>query len=82
MTMIAIPTQPAPLTPLNLKFDVVYAPREATPPLVGYMVIADCSTDDGYAIVGYEASGDGCTLFRGSLGDTYVRMAGYLRMGA
>jgi hypothetical protein len=82
MGSIAIQTQEAPSSPLNLKFDVVYAPREATPPLVGYMVVAVCEANhgDAFAIIGYEADGNGAELFRGALAEAYVRMATYLRM--
>lgn len=81
MATIAVPTTPAPSTPLNLKFDVVYAPRGESSGHAGYMVVAVCEGDsDAYSIIGYEADGNGAELFRGCLADAYVRMAAFLGM--
>lgn len=78
MTSIAVEVTPAPLTPLNLRFCVTYAPRVPTPPWVGYF--ASEVEPHVYEVFAYEAGGSGAVLFRGALAETFHRFAMHLRM--
>lgn len=78
MTTIPIGLSPAPATPLNLQFGVVYAPRVPTPPFVGYAVSE--VSPSVFEVWGYDSNGGGAVLFSGELLETYRRFATHLRM--
>lgn len=74
-----IQVQPAPSTPLNLQFGVLYAPRIPTPPFVAFDAV-DLGVD-GYAVRGYDATGAATYIHRDrNLPTVYQRFALHLRM--
>jgi len=78
MPSINVPVQPAPSSPLNLQIGVVYAPRQASPPFVGYTCVE--VEPDVFEIWAYDADGFGAVVFRGDLAHAYYRLAAHLGM--
>jgi hypothetical protein len=75
---IEVDLLPAPGTPLNLRFGVVYAPREPHPVFAGYSALE--VQPDVFAVAGYQPDGVVTELSRGTVGNAYVRLATYLGM--
>jgi hypothetical protein len=80
MNTIAVNIEPAPSTPLNLRFGVVYAPRGEDKLFAGYAVLE--VEPSVFQVEGYEAHGKGAVLFRGDLGPAWHRLATCLGMTA
>lgn len=77
MSTITFTPEKAPSTPLNLRFNVVYAPRIPTPPFVGYSVTEEA---DGLYLNSYYEDGTGAIVGCSSVGEAWSRLAQHLRM--
>lgn len=75
---IEVDVQAAPSTPLNLRFGVVYAPREASTVFAGFSAVE--VEPDVFAIGGFQFDGGSVELWRGPLSGAWHRLAGYLGM--
>lgn len=78
MTTIAVQLTQAPTTPLNLRFGVTYAPRIEAPPFVGFRAVE--AEPERCVIEAFDAQGDTTEVFRGTLAETFYRLALHLRM--
>jgi len=78
MASITIPLTPAPDTPLNLRLGVMYAPRLASPPVVGFR--ATEYAPNVFQIEAVNQAGVLVPIYSGDLFGAYIRLAEYLRM--
>ena len=79
MTDVRMTVEPAPSSPLNLRFGVLYAPRVPTPPFVAYAAVETYGGCAVFEIFGYD-NGHGAILFTGGVAETFARLAAHLRM--
>jgi hypothetical protein len=78
MDTIQVQPTPAPKTPLNLQFGVVYAPRVATPPFVAFEAVELGPGE--FVIRAYDEGGRVQTMRHGNISETWHRLALHLRM--
>jgi hypothetical protein len=69
---------PAPTTPLNLRFGVVYAPRVPAPPFSGFEAVGVAL--DRWKIRAYYDNGVVAEVFSGDTVEVFYRLAQHLRM--
>ncbi len=80
MAHMNIQIAPAPSTPLNLKFGIIYAPRVPAPPFAAFM--ATEAAPDEFVVSAFADDGTTSVMFRGALNEAWRRLALHLRMDA